>query len=258
MRVAERMPLSMNASDAGIACDPLKRFKVILPVMAIGLILIGLAVPRVVAQVSILDVHDLVDAELLPLTDPDPAVDVARAARAVSWQSKDSQLQMELGRRLMRLPDIALDDAVGVRELPRASDAFADGAAAAPNRTELWCYLAMARNAEGAPAKELAPILRLTYLTGPYSSSCALQRVSLIVGHWSGLPLDLQDRAGREIQLLWKTAPFRRPLVQTYLGMDFAERSLVRRFVFASPDDAAAFDAALFAEIRANQRKVAP
>lgn len=248
----------MTTPEARGAYGPLKRFKAALPAMVIGLILIGLAVPRVMAHAFILDAHDLVDTELLPPIEPYPAVDVARAVRAIGWQPKDSQLQMELGRRLMRLRDAAHDDIAAARELPRASDAFADGAAAAPNRTELWCYLALARNAEGASAEELAPALRLTYLTGPYSSSCALQRVSLIVSHWPGLPLDLQDRAGREIQLLWKTAPFRRPLIQAYLGMDFAERSLVRRFVFASPGDAAAFDAALFAEIRANQRRAAP
>ena len=227
----------------------LRSYGTMLPIFLVGVVLVTLAVPRVVAYAYAAKTQSLKAQSDEAMLDLPQKITALRSG--ASWLSSDNRLQQELGEAFL-----AEARGAGGRDAPdtgKASATFAEALAGAPNRSLLWCLMAIANDAEGGDEERLAGYLRLNYLTGPYSDSCASARVRIAVSHWEAMPETLQERVGADIALQWKTPAMRRPLTENYLRMNFAERVIIRRYVIGENGDSAAFDAALVATIRARQ-----
>lgn len=221
----------------------------LLPVFLAGLVLVALAVPRVMGHAYAAKTQSLTErSRQEPVS---LGAQITALHSGVWWLPEDNRLQQQLGEAL--LAEARQAGGGNSLEIEKAANAFSDALAGAPNRSVLWCLMAIANEAQKGNEAKLADYLRLNFLTGPYSDSCASARVRIAVSHWDAMPKAMQDRVGADIALQWRTSAMRRPLTENYLRMNFAERVVIRRYVIGEGGDSSAFDAALVATIRARQ-----
>ncbi|MDR3499397.1 MAG: hypothetical protein P4L72_09235 [Parvibaculum sp.] len=212
-----------------------------LPLLVLGLGLMAAALPRIAAYGSLLGPGDLADAWMD--AQPRPAADIAQSYRfALAVLPGEAALGERMGQKLLRA-----GDAEG------AAAALGAAAGDAPNRTEIWCALALAEGAAGESAEKVAAAIRLSYLTGPYSGDCAPRRTRAALAGWPNMPDDVRARVGDELRLMWQTGSTRLALIDEYLAVGFEARILIRRYALTSPEDIQSFNRMTLATLRARR-----
>jgi hypothetical protein len=215
--------------------------------ISVSAILLGLAVPRIVAHALLvpalattgaLQTGEAVDAGILQSGS-------RTYERAVVWQPHDAALQVLRGRFSLRLAQ----SGEGAAFFGSASAAFREAVKGAPNDPEAWCLLAFARYEGGASKEESLRLLNAAYLAGPYESSCMTLRSSLALRYWGDLSPAMQGAARSDFRIMWTTAAERSHLIALYLDSDFAGRSLIRTSIIRSDEDASRFNRKLLETI---------
>ncbi len=215
------------ADEHGVA-----RFLISLISACIGLATIAIAVPRIGAYASIApwssEVPTSAQGEAGLLADA-----VHSYARAAVWLPS-GLLQQDHARLLMRQA-----------RSPDAIAALRASLAAAPNRNASWSLLAYLEDKAGADSTALAPMLRLSYATGPREVSSMLLRAAVLIHHWGEMPDDLRDTARAELRLLHEAPWLRSQFFRLYVEQDFAGRIVIRNAVLVAPADAVRFNHAV-------------
>lgn len=217
----------MSTDEASPA--PRRRWPVFV-VLAAGLFICALAVPRVIAYGFAAGDGGRAAAVLADGGHLSPAALAdarVRYARALAIHPSDAALALALARFERRA---AVDD-------PEALDAarahLRQAAAHAPNDAFVWSLLAQTAFERGAPVEEVAAYLRLSRLTGRFEASSLLLRVRTALPLWERLPDDLREDAARDMARLGADPKLRRALFAPYLSLGYAERALFLDHAFA-------------------------
>ncbi|WP_137389846.1 hypothetical protein [Rhodoligotrophos defluvii] len=168
--------------------------------LALGLVLLLVAVPRLVAQVSLAATPASPDAALTP-AELDEAI--ASAVRAVSWQPGDRDAYQRLAMLWLRGFDLqaAAEDWAGANQSRDQVHAVMQaGLEVAPGAPDLWFGLARIEAARGEFSPAAAAYLRNSYLTGPREQWVGVQRVLFAVTHWAKLDPSLKGMVQRELR----------------------------------------------------------
>ena len=218
---------TMSTDEASPA--PRRRWPVFV-VLAAGVFICALALPRVIAYVFAAGDGGRAAAALAdggPISPAARAGARARYARALAIHPSDAALALALARLERRA---AADD-------PDALDAartyLRQAAAHAPNDAFVWSLLARTTFERGAPVEEIAGYLRLSRLPGRFEASSMLLRVRTALPLWERLPDDLREGTTRDMARLGADPKLRRSLYGPYVSMGYAERALFLDHAFA-------------------------
>lgn len=206
--------------------------------LAAGLLVAGLALPRVAAYgVALSDgaAASIALAEARGL--PADALDDARRryAQALSLHG-DAQLALDLARFDLRAADAGDGEA-----LAAAHAHLRDAASRSPNDAFIWSQLAHVAQLRGAPVDETAAYLRLSRLTGRFEAPAMLLRVRTALPLWNELPEDIRGGVAADMARLGGEPYLRRSLYAPYLSLGLAERAIFLEEAFATRSERGRF-----------------
>lgn len=229
---------------------PRRRWPVFV-VLAAGLFICALALPRVIAYGFAAGDGGRAAAVLAdggPLSPAALADARVRYARALAIHPSDAALALALARLERR----AAADDPEAPDGPRAH--LRQAAAHAPNDAFVWSLLARTAFERGAPVEEVAGYLRLSRLTGRFEASSMLLRVRTALPLWERLPEDMRDGAARDMARLGADPKLRRSLYGPYLSMGYAERALFLDHAFADASARSKFRSQILKYTRERRR----
>jgi hypothetical protein len=113
--------------------------------------------------------------------------------------------------------------------------------AGAPGYSPGWLMLADLRREAGAPAKEVAQLLKISILTAPFDPYRVLGRLNIGFSVYPSLDDEGRDLLASQIQMAWRSVP--EDLVKFALTPDHANRLFLIRLALApDPSVLAAFE----------------
>jgi hypothetical protein len=113
--------------------------------------------------------------------------------------------------------------------------------AGAPGYSPGWLMLADLRREAGAPAKEVAQLLKISILTAPFDPYRVLGRLNIGFSIYPSLDDEGRDLLASQIQMAWRSVP--EDLVKFALTPDHANRLFLIRLALApDPSVLAAFE----------------
>ncbi|MEN6542652.1 hypothetical protein [Parvibaculum sp.] len=197
----------------------------------IGIVLIGLALPRAAAYFEIVSWRDL--SQLAPTpTDTLEETDAQLAAyrRAAAWLPDDALLQQFRGR--LALLALRPDPSKNASMKEEAASGLRAAVAAAPNRACAWAIYAYAGSRYALPSVSVEPAVRLAYILSPPSPACAALRLSAVLSLPQRVPDDMKAYAEADLRGLWHSR-MRRELA--YIYRDAPQG--VRAFIISAVSD---------------------
>jgi tetratricopeptide (TPR) repeat protein len=188
---------------------PRRRTAIIAPLVAalLGIVLLALAVPRLVAAFYLLPGDPgmaLLDSGQLPSPAAYERIIVSRRA-AASWLPASSTL-VDLGVASLSLAQVSVGRRA--RLLAQAERQLRAGLAGAPADPHAWTYLAFIHTATG-DHERAARALDLALRIGPYQPELALPRAALGLTNWPWLGRGTVARLGAELAHALRLAPDR-------------------------------------------------
>ncbi len=172
--------------------------------LLIGVILVGLALPRITAYFDVVSWRDFSQAGPQPgdtLEETDAQLAAYRAA--VGWLPGDAGLQQFRGRlALLALRPRRTENAVLKEE---AASALRSAVAAAPNRACAWAMYAYAGSRYALSSVSVEPAVSLAYILSPPSPACAGLRVAAILSLPGAIPDDLKPYVEADLRSLWSS-----------------------------------------------------
>ena len=218
----------MSTDEASAAPRPLLAGLVAL---AAGLLVAGLALPRVAAYgVALSDgaAASIALAEARGLS-PDALSDARRRYGQALSLHGDAQLALDLVRLDLRAAEEGDGEALAAayRHLRAA-------ATHSPNDALIWSQIAHTALLRGAPVDEIAGYLRLSRLIGRFQASAMLLRVRTALPLWNELPEEIRDGVATDMARLGGDPALRKSLYAPYVSLGFAERAIFLENAFAA------------------------
>lgn len=209
----------------------------LLPLLLGGLLL-GLSVPRLMAEIALLPGNPLLDAvqrgARLSAGDLQKLMESRR--RALAW-SGAARLRLDLASIEILAADSAPGGGAGNDEaMARAAEDLRSGLARAPADPEAWTRLAYAEIARGQPARRIAPILAMAIETAPVAPELTFARLELCLVEWPYLPQPVRALVDEQIRIAWRQSGERLVALAAATGRKDAVREALAQ------GDRAAFD----------------
>jgi len=215
----------------------------------IGLMLVVLSTPRLVAYAGLARLPAEVDANLKsgqPISGA--TLFEARTAyeQALKYVPADATLNLNLGRLILREAAMpGLSQALRRKALETASLHFRAAISGAPTRAFAWSLAALVESNKSGPSGRLYNLLRYSYYYGPYEPSSVLTRSGIVMPLWQILPDEFQRFAENDLKVLWWVHALRRDLFEIYLEAPYPLRSHIRHVVLLTDEDRQSFDTLL-------------
>lgn len=243
-------------------------FGVIVPAALLGVVLVVLTGPRIIAYGALsgfgdvrtaLDDGGAVESERLDAAYaafesagsrlPDDAMilrDKARIARRLAQAAaaphgyETPGISHEASAR--GVADAATWRARAVRDLTKA-------AVASPANAFIWALLADAELKAGAAAQDVLGELHLARLTGPYRASALVLEHEIVMRHWEVMPEEMRAHAMASTRLLWGRGGLRSLLLSSYIDAGFEARAAFRKEFRDAPAMLEQIDRLLWSDI---------
>ena len=176
--------------------------------MLLGLVIAGLAVPRLVAAVVLLPGDPILSEALSGLPIAVEELDLlADTRRTASW-SGDARVEAELGAVLLRSAGArGFEAPEGRNLLEEAAAALRRGLTRSPADPYAWARLARIEMLLDGPTAHAGRVLRMSYLTGIYEPTLLLPRLSLAFRLWEHLDDKTRGMTDQQIRQAWRTTP---------------------------------------------------
>jgi hypothetical protein len=176
---------------------------------AVGLVLVGLGTPRLIAS-TVLPPGSPASRE--PAVARPPASDdlgdlAARLSASLHWVRSGLALK-QLGLAELALAEGAAAGSASPEELRRAArQHLAAGLAVAPADPVAWSGLASVSLAEGGATEAAARALVLSLLTGPHEPAIFWQRLDLCLALWPAVAESDRSLVLEQLRQAWAAAP---------------------------------------------------
>ncbi len=217
--------------------------------LLIGLSLIWLAVPRVLAHLQIAFVPAVVDQALKEgRALPAPVIDLAlaRYSSAQSFLPSNALIYQNLGRlKLRQIYAGRLSVEQRQQKLSVISEHIRAAIGLAPASAFPWAFEAYIRYEMYAQPDEISDLLRMSYFLGPHEISSMLLRARVAGEIWTRLPKDVREFVSLDFAEIWSIYDLRASLLDIYLGASFEARDAIRRAIITDDAMARFFDAQL-------------
>ncbi|MDO8288388.1 MAG: hypothetical protein Q7T44_04140 [Parvibaculum sp.] len=222
--------------------------------IGLGLLLVALSLPRVVASASVAVVSGDVRMAFksgATLSEPKLTQAIDHYALALSWQPQSGMLRHGYASLLMQQKNFKERKEPEFRSAAdRIESELMSAARAAPGRPLIWADLARVESYWALPSGDYENMLRLSSLLGPYEVSNVIRRLEVMAPIWTELPDDLQAVTRRDARMLWEFPVLRRYLVSIYLAQNFQGRTMIRTLAFSDSREVRRFDRYLVERLR--------
>jgi hypothetical protein len=173
----------------------------------IGILLLGVAVPRLLAASQGLNAREVVwalyaGAKVAPATLTQASADLAAADTWVRDGEREGERSLLLIHRAMLAPTADEQAALWTK----AEAAAASALSIAPGQPSLWYRLAALRERHGDLSGAVAA-LRLSMLSGAYAPDLMAPRIELGLKLVSAMNQETRDLLKRQIRLSWAATP---------------------------------------------------
>lgn len=226
----------MSTDGASAASRPLLAGLIAL---GAGLLVLGLAVPRVAAWGTALSDRAAASIALSQGQALAPAALAdarQRYAQALSFHG-DPKLALDLARFDLRAWYAGDSEA-----LAAAHAHLREAAALSPNDAFIWSQLAHVALRRRAPVEETAAYLRLSRLTGRFEASSMLLRMRTALPIWDELPEDIRSGVSADMARLGAETKLRKSLYRPYVSLGYKERAIFLTEAFETPGDRSRFN----------------
>lgn len=214
-----------------------KRHTSVLPLLLGGLLL-GLSVPRFMAEIALLPGNHLLDlaqhgtrlgaGELRRL--------IATRQSALAWTGS-ARVRIGLASAELSAAGGGSGDGAGDNQtMARAIEDLRLGLAQAPADPEAWTRAAYAEMAEGQPARRIVPLLAMAIETAPVAPGLTFSRLELCFVEWPYLSAPVRASVDEQIRIAWRQSPERLVGLAAATGRKEAVRDAL------AEGDRAAFD----------------
>jgi hypothetical protein len=210
----------------------------VLPLL-LGGVLVGLSLPRLMAEIALAPGNHLLDA--VPrgahLSAGDLQKLIASRRRALAW-SGSARIRIDLASTEISAADSASGGgAADERTMASALEDLRAGLARAPANPEAWTRAAYAGIALAQPARRVTPILAMAIETAPVAPGLTFPRLELCFVEWPYLPEPVRALVDRQIRIAWRQSRERLVGLAAATGRKDAVREALQQ------GDRAAFDA---------------
>lgn len=211
--------------------------------LGVGLLLIGLSFPRVMAYFYIA----MVPSGITEALDQGRGIegqelDEARAyyLKALAFLPRDAVIQQDYGRLELHRAANKPDERIAA--LRSASEHFRASIETAPSRPFAWSLEAVSELELQADPALLNDLLRMSYYLGPHEASSLMLRVRVGCRIWEVLDGDVKGFIANDLKALWSEGRLRSKLLDVYLGSSLNVRIAIREIVFDDPARQKIFD----------------
>jgi hypothetical protein len=229
--------LSVLSDNGGWARDRRIEFSVWLPLI-VGLALFAAGLRQSVAA---LDIYLATSRTLSAGDTPseNPVADDLKIETAPRWAEAQDLFHLAWAKN--RLLSRREPSEASVALLASATHDAERIVAGAPGYSPGWLVLADLRREAGAPAKEVAKLLKISILTAPYDPYRVLGRLNIGFSIYPSLDDEGRDLLASQIQMAWRHTP--EDLVKFVLTPDRTNRLFLVRLALApDPPALAAFE----------------
>ncbi len=222
-----------------------RRWLMAVSVFGIGLLLLAISGPRILAYAQMAMVPSSVARSLesgrdISTTGLDEAI--ARYENATFVLSHDFKLLQDLGRLEMRRAAGLKDPTQRSEELRSALVTFEAAIAAAPARPFPWSLDAYARSELSVPSEEVVGLLRMSYFLGPQEASSIMLRARVGGRMWNFLDDGARQFTENDFRKMWQYSILRPALIDIYLENTLTARAAIRRAVLIDKSEQKKFD----------------
>lgn len=203
-------------------------------------LLIALAVPRLLAAVSVLpSVPTLSRLQSLQPVETEPLRRLVRnQRRALVWQA-GGRTWTDLGLAQLLLAERLADtDPLSQQRFAAARQALTEGLSVAPANPFAWSRLAYAEAVLSGWSERAVSALRMAFITGPYEPRLLWPRLRLALAAWAELQPADQEMVLHQLRQAWAADP--EALTALVSQQDRVE--LARAALSGSPADLRAFE----------------
>lgn len=204
----------------------------------VGLSLISLAVPRIVAYGILVSVEPRISpalkrGEMLPSDLLDRSIPAY--VQAATWLPGDADIQQTLARLYLRRAADAHMKSVARQAALNSALARIDLAlSAAPNRHFSWALQADILRLLNSPFYKIEEALRMSSLIGPYEASSMLLRSEIVLDLWNVLSPETRKIGVADLRRIWRSQKLHPNLAHLYLRQSLVERIRMRQILLHS------------------------
>ena len=188
---------------------PASRLTVAAVSLALGSLILGLALPRIVAELVALPgnrIEASVQQGRLP-RDAELAVLIRSRVRSLAWLvSGRTEMQLAVAELLATRGDLGGGE--GNRSRRAQAEAMLRASLArAPAEPYGWVRLAHLSLIEGEPPRQVVPLLEMSLRTAPVEPPLTFARLELCLVEWNHFGNAAEPRLEAQLRLAWAQAP---------------------------------------------------
>jgi len=244
--MAMAMGVTITSATAATMSTDARRYIGAAVVGGLGLLSIGLSLPRIMAYSYLAMVPSGVSDALksgrqISVSELEVAQDVY--LKAHSYLSEDAVITQDLGRLELRRA-AALRPFPGQRDeaLEKASAYFRETINAAPARSFPWGLEAYTRWERSEDPGEINKLLRMSYFLGPHEASSILVRARVGTQIWDQLDKDVRQFTSDDLVAIWSEGRLRTALIPIYLEASLPTRVAIRKLLLVDKPNEQRFD----------------
>lgn len=177
--------------------------------LLLGGLLVGLSVPRLMAEIALLPGNHLLDAVQrgARLGAGDLQKLIATQRRALAWTGS-ARIRIDLASAEISAVDNEPGGSASDNQtMARAIEDLRAGLVQAPADPEAWTRAAYAGIAEGQPARQIVPILAMAIETAPIAPGLIFPRLELCLVEWPYLSEAVRALVDEQIRIAWRQSP---------------------------------------------------
>lgn len=216
------------------------RWLVSAAVVAFGLALLVLAVPRTIGALVMLPARSAIQSFQREIEVPDERLDRAIAAQegGIGWVGGGGAWSDVGFLRLVRAERMTPGAPEREALASAGAEATRTALALSPADANAWTRLALFELVRVGPSPAVAAFLRHAVSTAPYDRPLTLPRVRLLLRAWPALAPEDRGFAFQQIRFAWEIAPHK----LTQIAVDTGGVNVVRAALFRSREDFEAFE----------------
>jgi hypothetical protein len=220
----------------------MKRYVIISLIFGLGVALLALGAPRLIAAVVMFPGGSILQKvqNLEPVDEEELKTLIVSQQRGLSWIASGRKwMDLGLAQLLLAEKKVA-NDPERLNLISSAIKSLRTGLAMAPASPFAWTRLAHAEILKGGASPEALGAFRFGLETAPFEPRLAIARLTLGVSLWDELQEDDRQLIFKQVRSAWKL--YRVKLRMVDFALETGRPNLIRAALLKSPKDLAYFE----------------